>query len=309
MDASRNGIVLARANVARSRPFLSRGFFMANPSTTEKRNVFRRLHDAGCFVIPNPWNVGSARYLQGLGFKALATTSSGYAHAQGYADGGQSCDEVLAHFGEIAAATDVPINADYEGGFADDPDHMADNVTRCIATGVAGLSIEDSTGDPDQPLYDFDLALARVKAARAAIDKAGGDVVFTARTEGFIRGRPDLDETIRRLKAFADAGADCLYSPGIKTREQIEATVQAVAPKPINFLNSGAFGFTVKDLGEMGVRRISVGGTLARVAMNAFIKSAREIATEGKFDSFAGVVSNAELNKFFSDDRTRRTKS
>jgi len=309
MDASRNGIVLARANVARSRPFLSRGFFMANPSTTEKRNVFRRLHDAGCFVIPNPWNVGSARYLQGLGFKALATTSSGYAHAQGYADGGQSCDEVLAHFGEIAAATDVPINADYEGGFADDPDHMADNVTRCIATGVAGLSIEDSTGDPDQPLYDFDLALARVKAARAAIDQAGGDVVFTARTEGFIRGRPDLDETIRRLKAFADAGADCLYSPGIKTREQIEATVQAVAPKPINFLNSGAFGFTVKDLGEMGVRRISVGGTLARVAMNAFIKSAREIATEGKFDSFAGVVSNAELNKFFSDDRTRRTKS
>ena len=282
---------------------------MANPSTTEKRNVFRRLHDAGCFVIPNPWNVGSARYLQGLGFKALATTSSGYAHAQGYADGGQSCDEVLAHFGEIAAATDVPINADFEGGFADDPDHMADNVTRCIAIGVAGLSIEDSTGDPDRPLYDFDLALARVKAARAAIDKAGGDVVFTARTEGFIRGRPDLSETIRRLKAFADAGADCLYSPGIKTREQIEATVQAVAPKPINFLNSGAFGFTVKDLGERGVRRISVGGTLARVAMNAFIKSAREIATEGKFDSFAGVVSNAELNKFFSDDRTRRTKS
>ncbi len=281
---------------------------MAKPSTTEKRNVFRRLHDAGCFVIPNPWNVGSARYLQGLGFKALATTSSGYAHAQGYADGGQSCDEVLAHFGEIAAATDVPLNADFEGGFADDPAGVAENVTRCIATGVAGLSIEDSTGDPNQPLYAFDLALARVKAARAAIDKAGGDVVFTARTEGFIRGRPDLDETIRRLRAFADAGADCLYSPGIKTREQIVATVQAVAPKPINFLNSGAFGFTVKDLAEMGVRRISVGGTLARVAMNAFIKSAREIANEGKFDSFSGVVSNAELNKFFSDDRTRRTK-
>src|SRR5476649_2518852 len=244
MGTSRNGIVLARANVARSRPFRFRGISMANPSTTEKRAVFRRLHDAGCFVIPNPWNVGSARYLQGLGFKALATTSSGYAHAQGYADGGQSCDEVLAHFGEIAAATDVPINADFEGGFADDPDHMADNVTRCIATGVAGLSIEDSTGDPDRPLYDFDLALARVKAARAAIDKVGSDVVFTARTEGFIRGRPDMPETIRRLKAFADAGADCLYSPGIKTREQIEATVKAVAPKPVNFLNSGAFGFT-----------------------------------------------------------------
>lgn len=283
------------------------GFSMANPSTTEKRNIFCRLHDSGCFAIPNPWNVGTARYLQGLGFKALATTSSGYAHAQGYADGAQSCDEVLAHFREIAAATDVPVNADFEGGFADDPAGVAENVRLCVATGVAGLSIEDSTGDPDRPLYDFDLALARVKAARAAIDKAGGDVVFTARTEGFIRGRPDLDETIRRLKAFADAGADCLYSPGIKTREQIEATVKAVAPKPVNFLNSGAFGFTVKDLGEMGVRRISVGGTLARAAMNAFINSAREIANEGKFDSFAGVVSNAELNKFFNDDRAKRS--
>jgi 2-methylisocitrate lyase-like PEP mutase family enzyme len=282
---------------------------MANPSTTEKRTVFRRLHESGCFVIPNPWNVGSARYLQGLGFKALATTSSGFAHAQGYADGGQSCEEVLAHFTEIAAATDVPVNADFEGGFADDLGHMAENVTRCVATGVAGLSIEDSTGDPNRPLYDFDIALARVKAARAAIDRAGGDVVFTARSEGFIRGRPNLDETIRRLKAFADAGADCLYSPGIKTREQIEATIKAVAPKPINFLNSGAFGFTVKDLGDMGVRRISVGGTLARVAMHAFIKSATEIANEGKFDSFAGVVTNAELNKFFSDDRAKRTSS
>ena len=277
-------------------------------SIADKRRTFRALHRSGCFVIPNPWNIGSARYLQGLGFKALATTSSGYAHSQGCADGAQSCDEALAHIREIAAASDVPVNADFEDGFADDLDRMAENVTRCIATGVAGLSIEDSTGDPDRPLYDFDFALARVKAARAAIDRAGGDVVFTARTEGFIRGRPDLAETIRRLKAFADAGADCLYSPGIKTREQIEATVQAVAPKPINFLNSGAFGFTVKDLGAMGVRRISVGGTLARVAMNAFVRSAREIASEGKFDSFAGVMSNAELNTFFHDDRARRPK-
>jgi 2-methylisocitrate lyase-like PEP mutase family enzyme len=274
----------------------------------DKRRTFRALHQSGCFVIPNPWNIGSARYLQGLGFKALATTSSGFAHAQGYADGEQSCDEVLSHFSEIAAATDVPVNADFEGGYADDPDGVAANVTRCIATGVAGLSIEDATGNPARPLYDFDVALARVKAARAAIDRAGGDVVFTARTEGFIRGRPDLDETIRRLKAFADAGADCLYSPGIKTREQIEATVQAVAPKPVNFLNSGAFEFTVKDLAGMGVRRISVGGTLARVAMNAFIRSAREIAHDGQFDSFAGVVTNAELNAFFHDDRARRTK-
>jgi 2-methylisocitrate lyase-like PEP mutase family enzyme len=272
------------------------------PTVADKRRTFRQLHEAGCFVIPNPWNVGSARYLQSLGFKALATTSSGHAHSQGFADGDQSRDEVLAHFREIAAATDVPVNADFEGGFADNPAGVAENVTLCVATGVAGLSIEDSTGDDANPLYDFDLALARVRAARAAIDKAGGDVVFTARTEGFIRGRPDLAETIRRLKAFADAGADCLYSPGIKTREQIEATVKAVAPKPVNFLNSGALGFTVNDLAAMGVRRISVGGTLARVAMHAFINSARAIATEGKFDSFAGVVTNAELNKFFGED-------
>jgi len=278
------------------------------PSPAEKRAVFRRLHEAGCFVISNPWNAGSARYLQGLGFKALATTSSGFAHSMGFADGEQSCDEVLAHFREIAAVTDVPVNADFENGYADDTGRLAANVTRCIATGVAGLSIEDATGDPGQPLYDFDLAVARVKAARAAIDKAGGDVVFTARTEGFIRGRPDMGETIRRLKAFADAGADCLYSPGIKTREQIEATMKAVAPKPVNFLNSGAFGFTVKDIADMGVRRISVGGALARVAMDAFVKSARQIATDGKFDSFAGIISNAELNAFFHDDFAKRPK-
>jgi 2-methylisocitrate lyase-like PEP mutase family enzyme len=280
----------------------------ANPSTADKRRTFRALHDSGCFVIPNPWNIGSARFLQGLGFKALATTSSGFAHAQAFADGEQPCDEVLAHFREIAGATDVPVNADFENGYADDLGEMAENVTRCIATGVAGLSIEDATGDSNRPLYDFDVALARVKAARATIDKAGGDVLFTARTEGFIRDRPDLDETIRRLKAFADAGADCLYSPGIKTREQIEATVKAVASKPINFLNSGAFGFTVQDLAGLGVRRISVGGTLARVAMNAFIRSAKEIAEAGKFDSFAGVISNAELNAFFHDDLPRRPK-
>ena len=278
----------------------------ARPSTTDKRKTFHKLHEAGCFVIPNPWNVGSARYLQALGFKALATTSSGHAHSEGFPDGALSMDEVLAHYRELAAATDIPLNADFENGFADDPDKVAENVTLCIATGVAGLSIEDSPQN-STPLYEFDVALARVKAARAAIDKAGGDVVFTARTEGFIRGRPDLDETIRRLKAFADAGADCLYSPGIKSREQIEATVKAVGGKAINFLNSGAFGFAVADLAGFGVRRISVGGTMARVAMDAFIKSARAIANEGKFDSFGGVIGNAELNKFFGDDRKTLT--
>jgi 2-methylisocitrate lyase-like PEP mutase family enzyme len=297
-----------RVIVARSRPFPAEDSLMPSPSIADKRRTFRALHQSGCFVIPNPWNVGSTRYLQGLGFKALATTSSGFAHSQGFADGEQSCDQVLAHFGEIAAASDLPVNADFENGYADDIGRMAENVTRCIATGVAGLSIEDYTSDDANPLYDFDVALARVKAARAAIDKAGGDVLFTARTEGFIKQRPDLDETIRRLKAFADAGADCLYSPGIKTREQIEATVKAVAPKPINFLNSGAFGFTVKDLADMGVRRISVGGSLARVAMHAFIKTATEIAKDGKFDGFANLIGNPELNKFFRDDRARRTK-
>jgi 2-methylisocitrate lyase-like PEP mutase family enzyme len=275
---------------------------------SEKRRAFRALHQGGCFVIPNPWNVGSARYLQGLGFKALATTSAGFAHAQGYSDGDVTRDMMLAHFREIAQVADVPVNADFEGGYADDPDEVAENVKLCVATGVAGISIEDYTEDDANPLYDFDLALRRVRAARDAIDKAGGEVVFTARTEGFIRNRPDLEETIRRLKAFADAGADCLYSPGIKTREHIAATIKAVAPKPINFLNSGAFGFTVDDLAALGVRRISVGGTLARVAMHAFIQSARQIAQEGKFDSFAGVVPNAELNKFFHDDLGRRPK-
>lgn len=278
-------------------------------SIADKRRAFRALHQSGCFVIPNPWNVGSARYMQGLGFKALATTSSGYAHSIGYADGDVTRDMMLAHYREIAQATDIPLNADFEGGYADDPDEVAANVRLCIDTGVAGLSIEDFTGDETDPLYDFDLAVKRVRATRDAIDKAGGDVVFTARTEGFIHNRPDLDETIRRLKAFADAGADCLYSPGIKTREHIEATIKTVAPKPINFLNSGVFGYTVSDLAALGVRRISVGGTMARVAMHGFIQSARQIAQDGKFDSFAGVVTNAELNKFFHDDLQRRPKT
>jgi 2-methylisocitrate lyase-like PEP mutase family enzyme len=278
---------------------------MPRPSTADKRRTFRKLHEAGCFVIPNPWNVGSARYLQGLGFKALATTSSGHAHSQGYADGAQSRDQVLAHYRELAEATDVPLNADFENGFADDPAGVAENVTRCVATGVAGLSIEDSPNNATTPLYALDLSVARVKAARAAIDRAGGDVVFTARAEGFIRGVPDLDDVIRRLKAYTDAGADCLYAPGIKSREQIEAVVQAVAPKPVNFLNSGAFGFTVNDIAAMGVRRISVGGSLVRVAMHAFIRTATEIARDGNFDGFAGLISNPELNKFFSEDRKK----
>ena len=276
---------------------------MPRPSTAEKCKIFHQLHQSGCFVIPNPWNVGSALCLQSLGFKALATTSSGYAHSQGYADGALGGDAVLTHFAELAASTDLPLNADFEDGHADDLDGLAENVTRCVATGVAGLSIEDSPNDGRAPLYPFDVAVARAKTARAAIDRAGGQVVFTARAEGFIRGVPDLDDVIRRLKAYAAAGADCLYAPGIRTREHIEAVVMAVAPKPVNFLAGWAMEFKVSDIAAMGVRRISVGGSLARAAMHAFIKTATEIANEGKFDGFAGLVSNAELNKFFSEDR------
>jgi 2-methylisocitrate lyase-like PEP mutase family enzyme len=276
------------------------------PTAADKRRAFRELHSSGCFVIPNPWNVGSTLYLQSLGFPALASTSSGYAHSMGHPDGAMSRDAVLAHYRELAAAADIPFNADFENGFAHEPDAVADNVRLCIDTGVAGLSIEDFTGDESAPLYDFDKAVARVRAARQAIDKSGADVLLTGRAEGFLHGRPDLDDAIRRLTAFAKAGADCLYVPGIKTREQIEAVVKAVAPKPVNLLMSFAGGFTVADIAAMGVRRISVGGTLARVAMDAFIKAASGIAGDGKFDSFAGVVSNAELNAFFAQARKQQ---
>jgi 2-methylisocitrate lyase-like PEP mutase family enzyme len=276
----------------------------SRPSVADKRRAFRKLHESGCFVSPNPWDVGSARYLQGLGFKALATTSAGFAFSKGFSDGQFSRDLALAHCRELAEATDVPLNVDYEGGYADDPDGVAESVRLCVETGIAGLSIEDSTGDPNKPLYDFDLALARVKAARGAIDKAGGDVVFTARSEGFVRGRPDLAETVRRMKAFADAGADCLYAPGIKTREEIAAVV--AVGKPVNFLMVNATNFSVSDLAVMGVRRISTGGTLARTAWTGFMRSAREIAEQGTFKNFENAIANAELNAFFRDDRKSR---
>jgi 2-methylisocitrate lyase-like PEP mutase family enzyme len=277
-----------------------------SPTLADKRRAFRELHTAGCFVIPNPWNVGTALYLQRHGFKALATTSSGFAHASGYADGAMSCDQVLAHFREIASAVDVPVNADFEDGYAEDADGVAENVRRALDTGISGVSIEDSTGDTAEPLYDFDVALARVRAARAAIDAAGGDVVFTARSEGFIVGRPDLEQTIARLKAYAAAGADCLYAPGIASAEQITAVVQAVAPKPVNFLMSSATNFSVADLAALGVRRISLGGSLARVAWTGFAKVVRDIANDGRFDGLRGVMGNAELNTFFNEEAQRR---
>jgi 2-methylisocitrate lyase-like PEP mutase family enzyme len=276
------------------------------PTIAEKRTTFHKLHAAGCFVIPNPWDIGTTRYLQHLGFKALATTSAGFAFARGLPDAAVSRDDMLAHIAELVAATDLPVNADFEGGYADAPEGVAESVRLCVETGVAGLSIEDSTGDKDKPLYDLDLAVARMKAARAAIDKAGGDVLLTGRAECFLVGRPDLDETVRRLKAYSAAGADCLYAPGIRTPELIAAVVKAAAPKPVNVLMPGALGLTVADLEALGARRISVGGTLARVAWGAFIRAAKVIASDGRFDAFKEAAPHAEINGFFRDDMKTR---
>ena len=277
------------------------------PTIADKRKTFRALHASGCFVLPNPWDVGTARYFQHLGFKALASTSAGFAFARGLPDAAVSRDDMLAHLAELVAATDLPVNADFEGGYAHDPAGIAESVRLCVETGVAGLSIEDSTGDQDNPLYDFDLSVARMRAARAAIDKSGGDCMLVGRAECFLVGRPDLDETIRRLQAYAAAGADCLYAPGLRTRDLIEAVVKAASPLPVNVLMSGALGLTVADLAALGVRRISLGGTIARVAWAAFIRSAKQIASEGRFDSFADVVPHAELNTFFRDDMKQRS--
>jgi 2-methylisocitrate lyase-like PEP mutase family enzyme len=270
------------------------------PSIADKRHTFRRLHDSGCFAIPNPWDVGSALYLQSLGFKALATTSSGSAWSQGRHDGGLTRDQVLAHLEVLVAATDVPVNADFEGGFAAEPAGVAESVALATRTGVAGLSIEDSTGHSARPLYDLDAAVARIRAARGAIDKAGGDVLLIGRAECFLVGRTDLDETIARLKAYGQAGADCLYAPGVRSREQIAALVTAVAPRPVNVLIGSPSDLTMHDLAALGVRRVSVGGALARTAWGGFMHAAKLLATEGRFDGFADAASGAELDAFFS---------
>ena len=272
-------------------------------SIADKRRAFQQLHLSGCFVIPNPWDVGSARYLQSLGFKALATTSSGFAWSRGYPDGGVSRDMALAHLRDIVAATDLPVNADFESGFAADPAGVAESVRLAVETGVAGLSIEDSTGDAATPLYELREAVERMRAARRAIDKGGGDTLLIGRAECFLVGRPDLDETITRLKGYANAGADCLYAPGIRTREQITAVVAAVAPKPVNLLVGSASELTMRQIAELGVRRVSVGGALARTAWDGFMRAATLIAEQGKFDGFASAASGNELNALFRQDR------
>ncbi|MDP1649521.1 MAG: isocitrate lyase/phosphoenolpyruvate mutase family protein [Rubrivivax sp.] len=247
--------------------------------------TFQRLHAAGCFVMPNPWDAGSARVLEQMGFKALATTSAGFAWTLGRADNQVTLAQVLEHLRRIVAAVKVPVNADFEGGYAVDPQHVAENVKLAAGTGIAGLSIEDSTGDETHPLHDFDLAVARVRAARRAIDETGTGIVLTGRSEGFVCGRPDIDETIRRLGAYSEAGADCLYAPRIDKVEHITAIVAAVAPKPVNLLINAPF-MTVAEAAALGVRRISVGGTLARTAWAGFLQAATEIADSGTFSRF-----------------------
>ncbi|MFV0677667.1 isocitrate lyase/PEP mutase family protein [Variovorax sp. tm] len=264
----------------------------------QKRADFRALHEQGCFVIPNPWDTGSARFLEGLGFKALATTSSGFAWSQGRADGAMSREHILAHLRELVEATDLPVNADFENGFAADAKGVAESVSLAIEMGVAGLSIEDSTGNAADPLFPLDVAVERLRAARKAIDASGADVLLVGRAENFFAGRPDLDDAIARLKAYANAGADCLYAPGIKTREQIAAVVAAAGGKPVNLLVGAPSELTMKDVAELGVRRVSVGGGLARAAWGGFIRAARTLA-EGRFDGFADAAAGAELNAFF----------
>jgi methylisocitrate lyase len=259
---------------------------------------FRRLHESGCFVMPNPWDRGSAIYLQKLGFKALASTSAGFAWSVGHPDSGVTVDQVLAHLKEIAGAVSLPVNADFEGGYAREPQGVAANVTRAVATGIAGLSIEDSTGDKDNPLFEFPLAVERIMAARAAIDKTGSGVLLTGRSEGFFVGRPDIKETIKRLEAYAAAGADCLYAPSIRTKEDIVAVVKAVAPKPVNLLVHGNW-ITVAQAAEWGVRRISIGGALARKTWNALTTAAQEIAEHGTFSSMVWSGAPVDLNGLF----------
>jgi 2-methylisocitrate lyase-like PEP mutase family enzyme len=271
----------------------------SRPSIADKRRAFARLHESGCFAIPNPFDIGSALYLQNLGFKAIATTSSGFAWTIGHADNRVSREAVLTHLAAMVAATDIPVNADFESGFATDEAGVAESVRLAVATGVAGLSIEDSTGIAAHPLYEIDEAVARVRAARRAIDQAGGDTLLVGRAECFLVGRPDVAETTARLKAYASAGADCLYAPGLRAPDEIRAVVEALAPKPLNVLLWSPGDQTMQGFMELGVRRVSVGGALARAAWGGFIRAARLIAEQGRFDGLAGAASGGELNSLF----------
>jgi 2-methylisocitrate lyase-like PEP mutase family enzyme len=276
---------------------------MTSPSA--RTRIFHQLHESGCFVIPNPWDVGSARLLEQLGFRALASTSSGFAWSLGRADHRVTLDESLAHLRSISQSVAVPVNADFEGGYAIEPEGVGANVAVAATTGIAGLSIEDSTGESSSPLVDASLAVERIRAARQAIDASGTGIVLTGRSEGFIAGRPDLGETIRRLTAYAEAGADCLFAPGLRSLSDITAVVSALAPKPVNVLVGSDFT-TVAALAEAGVRRISVGGALARVAWSGFLKAATELAEQGSFGRFTNAVPFDDLERSFSVDPVAR---
>jgi 2-methylisocitrate lyase-like PEP mutase family enzyme len=279
-----------------------------NDDFAARRAAFRKLHESGCFVIPNPWDPGSARYLRHLGFQALATTSAGFAFTRGLPDTDWAVprDTMLANIREIVGAVDLPVNADFESGYAHDPEGVAASVGLCVATGVAGLSIEDSTGDRKKPLYDLPVAVERIKAARAAIDETSSGVLLTARAECFLVGRADpLKESIERLQAYAAAGADVLYAPGVQQREDIQTVIAALTPKPVNILMSSNVGLKDADLAALGVRRISVGSALSRAAWNGFMRAAQALAKEGSFAGFDGIVSFGEINGFFREDLNR----
>jgi 2-methylisocitrate lyase-like PEP mutase family enzyme len=273
---------------------------LAMTELSDRCRAFHQLHERGCFVIPNPWDIGSARVLAQLGFKALATTSAGFAWSMGHADNEVSVEMTLDHLRAISHAVDVPVNADFGSGFGIAPDAVAAHVGDATTTGIAGLSIEDSTGDPSQPLFDFTLAVERIAAARHAIDASRTGILLTGRSEGFIAGRPDLDETLRRLAAYAAAGADCLYAPGLRAMADIRSVVAAVAPKPVNVLVSSDFT-TVTELRDAGVRRVSVGGALARTAWTGFLQAAREIAEHGTFTALSGATPGASINQLFRE--------
>src|SRR2546430_1802651 len=266
-------------------------------SIEEKRAEFRRLHESGCFAIPNPWDIGTAKYLQHLGFKAIATTSAGFAFSRGLSDGSVSRDDMIEHIRELVEATDLPVNADFENGYADEPNWCAENARLCAETGVAGLSIEDATDRKESHLYDIDLAVERIHAAREALHGTG--VLLVGRAEGFLVGREKIDQVIKRLVAYSEAGADCLYAPGFKDRDANKAIVDALAPKPVNVLIGGPGGLTMRDAEEVGARRVSVGGAFARAAWGGFIRSAKELMAQGTFEDLKHGASYAELQKLF----------
>ncbi|MCK1707935.1 MULTISPECIES: isocitrate lyase/phosphoenolpyruvate mutase family protein [unclassified Bradyrhizobium] len=266
-------------------------------TTADKRATFRKMHDSGCFILPNPFDVGSAKALQHLGFKALASSSAGFAWTIGKADNHVTVEDVCQHLAALCSAVDIPVNADFEGGFAVEPDRVGENVERGVRTGVAGLSIEDSTGDKDKPIYERALAIERIKAARKAIGDSG--TLLVGRCEAYLWGVADLNLVIDRLTAYADAGADCLYAPGLKSREDIAAVVKAVHPKPFNLLIGGS-GLSLQEAADLGVRRISVGGSLARAAWGGFMRAAKEIAEKGTFAELGSGYSGGELNKMFN---------